>query len=78
MIATIWTQKGCPLCEQVKNSIGEGNYEERAVSELMAGVDKNTDAMAQLMIQNMELPLVMIDDEFISPRELLAASKNAA
>ena len=34
MKAEIWTQEGCTLCEQVKETLGEGNYEEHPAALL--------------------------------------------
>jgi len=60
----IWTQKECPLCENVKAKHGEGNYVEHDVKDLMSGANQDMDAMVQLTMQNMVLPLVMIDGKW--------------
>jgi len=65
MQAIIYTQQDCPLCDQAKAHFGEGNYEERESSDLVSGKDRNMDAMAQLAIQNMRLPLIFSDGEWI-------------
>ena len=71
MSITVWTQEGCGLCEQVKEALGSGSYEERPADELISGVDRNIDAMVQLSMQNMELPLVQIDGTWVSPHEVI-------
>ena len=71
----IWTQEGCHLCENIKKYFSGHDYQEREASELLSGVDKNNEAMVQLAMQDMMLPLVSINGKFISPFELL---ENAA
>lgn len=67
----IYTQEDCPLCDKVKEKIGEGNYLELKAKDLITGEIKDLDAMTQLCEQNMELPLIWIDSEFIKPEEFL-------
>ena len=76
--ATIWTQEGCPLCERVKACLAAEGYEEREVNELMSGTEKNHEAMVQLAMQDMELPLVRIDGAFVGPNEILARHGTSA
>lgn len=70
-MVTIYTQEGCPLCERVKAHYGEGHYIERPVQGLLTGTDRNMDAMAQLAMQNLELPLILEAGQWITPRQLL-------
>lgn len=69
--AIIWTQEGCALCEQVKTILGEGNYEERDATGLIGGADPDLDAMVQLTMQNMVLPVVKIGDNFADVHDLV-------
>jgi hypothetical protein len=48
------------------------------VTDLMSGIDKNMDAMAQLAMQNMELPLILLDEEWVSPTDILKVPASAA
>ncbi|MBN1256498.1 MAG: hypothetical protein JXA52_02195 [Planctomycetes bacterium] len=68
----IWTKPGCTTCEKVKEVIGAGNYEEHPAEALLDGLEMNLDAMVQLAQQNMELPIIMCDGQFISPEDLLS------
>ena len=77
METIVWTQPECPLCEAVKRCLGAGNYEERAAEALLGGYDRDMDAMAQLAMQNMELPLVRRDGEWIRPQAILDQSAAA-
>ena len=67
----LWTQADCPLCERVKALFVSQGYEERAAADLLTGADKDIEAMTQLAMQDMQLPLVMIDGRFVVPQELL-------
>ncbi|MHC4871020.1 MAG: glutaredoxin family protein [Planctomycetota bacterium] len=70
-MVTIWTQEGCSLCEKVKEIFKGKDFEERNAEDLINGDDRNVDAMTQLAMQNMELPLVMIDGHFVNVFDLL-------
>ncbi len=72
---TLWTQNGCPLCAEVKAIFAGQDYEERDAAELLAGTTPDADAMVQLAMQDMQLPLVMLDGRFVPPLELI---ENAA
>ena len=72
MKPVIYTQELCPLCAEIKAHFGEGNYKEKDAAKLMDGTDKNMDAMAQLAMQGMVLPLVEINGKWVCPKELLA------
>lgn len=75
---TIWTQDGCPLCEKVKAIFGEGNYTELAASELISGDRADDEAMAQLAMQDMQLPLVKVDGHWKNLHDLLTRASAAA
>lgn len=77
MRVILWTQPICPLCEQVKGYFSEVGYEERAASELLSGADRDPEAMAQLAMQNMELPMIQVNGAFVSPRAILAQTRAA-
>ena len=74
----IWTQPGCLRCEIAKTVIGEGNYEERAADLLLSGFEQNLEAMVQLVQQNMELPIISCDGEFIVVDEIIGAQQDQA
>ncbi|MBN2712538.1 MAG: hypothetical protein JXR97_08935 [Planctomycetes bacterium] len=74
----LWTQEDCPLCGKVKAAYAENGYEERNAQELIRGDNVDTDAMTQLAMQNMQLPIVMVDGEFVDPRAVISASGEAA
>ena len=65
---TLWTQDGCSLCAQVKEALAGEPLEERDVAQLLSGADKDDDAMAQLAMQDMQLPVVRIDGQFLDTR----------
>lgn len=70
-ITIVWTQEDCPLCERVKETLGAGNYEERRAEDLIGGFDRDMDAMAQLAMQNMELPLIRRGATWLRPQDIL-------
>lgn len=67
----IWTQENCPLCQKVKDLFGEGNYVEKQAADLLGGSIPDADAMAQLAMQDMQLPLVQVDGEWQEVTALL-------
>lgn len=77
MRVILWTQPICPLCQQVKAYFAEVGYEERAASELTSGADRDPEAMAQLAMQNMELPMIQVNGAFVSPRAILSQTRAA-
>ncbi len=74
----IWTQEDCPLCQKVKTYYGEGNFEERAAQDLLGGNVPDIDAMAQLAMQDMQLPLVQVDGEWVDVCSILTEAGYAA
>ena len=75
----IWTQENCPLCQRVKEHFGEGNFVEKHAAELLSGDDADTEAMVQLAMQDMQLPLVKVAGEWKNVHDILATgSINAA
>lgn len=75
---TIWTQENCPLCQRVKEHFGAGNFVEKHASELLSGDDADTEAMVQLAMQDMQLPLVQVAGEWKNVHEILAAAATNA
>ena len=75
--AVIYTQLGCSLCGKVRKVLQGKGYEieERDAEDLLGGHDQDMDAMAQLAMQGMELPLVMIDGDWVKPKGVLAWRK---
>lgn len=74
----LWTQPNCPLCEQVKEVLSGDHLEEHPVTELITGATRNDEALAQLAMQDMAVPLVMIDGAFINPMDIIAPDEAAA
>ncbi len=74
----LWTQNDCPLCERVKAYYGAGNYTEKNVLELVSGDEPNDEAMAQLAMQDMQLPLIQIGETFADVNEILAKAESDA
>lgn len=68
----IWTQEGCSLCGKIKEMFMENGFEEKNAEDLISGDNRDIEAMTQLAMQNMELPLVMIDGEFVNAFDLLS------
>ncbi len=60
----IYTNEDCQLCEKVKAFHGEGNYTEHQAQDLLSGANQDMEAMAQLAMQNMALPLVKINGKW--------------
>lgn len=72
----IWTREGCEICHHVKMLLEEQRtcyIDERNADDLVSGGEPNLDAMAQLASQNMMLPVVQIDGEFVNPATLVGA-----
>lgn len=74
----IWTQQDCPLCQRVKCYFGEGNYEERDAQGLLGGNMPDIEAMTQLAMQDMQLPLVQVNGEWQNVCDLLSSAESAA
>lgn len=68
MIATIWTQKNCRVCEMEKELLLREGYEldERDADEIRTGGDR--DALTAFSMQNDALPLVRIDGKYMKTR----------
>lgn len=64
--ATVWTQEGCPRCEEEKTLLRAEGYE---VEELDIGdtciIER--EMFEQLHLQNEMLPVVRIDGRFRTP-----------
>lgn len=76
--AVLWSLPECALCASVEAALlGSGHVVEvRPASELTAGRDANTDAMAQLALQDMAAPVVWIHGRgFVEPRQILDTEK---
>ena len=79
MKAKLWIAPGCELCVRVRDALLDRGYTEiieRPASDLTSGEDRNHDALVQLAMQNMALPVVWVSDNgFIKPELLLPATK---
>jgi len=69
----IYTQSGCNLCCKVRESLKGKGYEveEREVEDLLSGKYRDMDALAQLSMQNMELPVVVLNDRCVGVGDVL-------
>lgn len=75
---TIWSQDNCPVCDRVKAIFANDTIDERQVTELISGCERNDEALAQLAMQDMMVPLVKVDGKFVSLDDVLAAEDAAA
>lgn len=73
----LWTQHHCPLCEEVKKKLAGQEYEEKNAGDLILGEEQNEEALVQLAMQDMQLPLIMIDGKFIDVAEFLSTAEAA-
>jgi glutaredoxin len=73
MTATVWTSEDCDRCKEVKDRLKADGYEieERNARDLINGTNRDVDAMAQLASQNMQLPLIMIEGEYVTIEDVL-------
>lgn len=67
----LWTLRDCPVCDRVKHCLPEGGYTELDANALIDGTQKHPEAMVQLAMQDMQLPLVMVNGYFVDPHTFL-------
>lgn len=68
----IWTQPDCPHCERIKSFFGAGAYEERDAEALVAGTEPDEAALVQLVMQNLQVPVVRVEGQFVAVHEIIA------
>ena len=62
----------CSRCEVIKQRLAGRSIEFRQIEEVQAGRDPlHVEGMAQLAWQDYELPVVLLDGEFVGPAALL-------
>ncbi len=66
----IWGSDTCPECESIKKYYSSIGYNYNDVSELVSGEKADVDAMVQLSFQNMRLPLIQVDGNWVDPKDL--------
>ena len=66
----IWGSDGCQECENIKRYYEKNGYTYTDVQELISGERADVDALVQLSFQQMRLPLVRVDGEWIDPVEI--------
>ena len=66
----IYTTEDCPLCNLAKDMYPDA--EVRDVEDLQSGKIVDMDAMVQLSMQNMALPVIRLGEQYIKPSELKA------
>lgn len=78
--AIIWTSDDCVTCRNIKQYLSEElgyDTEEREAEKLISGEDRDVDVIAQLADQNMQLPVIMIDGEFVNPANVQDLKRGA-
>ncbi len=63
----IWGSSDCPECERIKQLYAVNDYKYYDISDLISGEEADVDAMVQLSFQNMRLPLIKVDGEWVDP-----------
>lgn len=66
----IWGNDNCPECENIKKYYSTAGYKYNNVDELVSGEKADVDAMVQLAFQQMRLPLIKVDNEWVDPEEI--------
>ena len=66
----IWGNEGCQECEAIKRYFAKSGYVYTDVQELISGEKADVDALVQLSFQQMRLPLLRIDGEWVDPVEI--------
>lgn len=66
----IWTQEDCPLCDEAKQEIGSRAHIEYKGEALIKGTHKDIEALTQLAMQGMALPVIRVDGLFVEPKNL--------
>ena len=67
----IWGRAECPECQKIKDLFDKQGYEYNDIDSLISSNTPNVEAMTQLSFQDMRLPLVMIADEWVDPKEII-------
>ncbi len=66
----IWGNDNCPECEKVKKYYSSVGYQYNDVNVLVSGEKADVDAMVQLAFQQMRLPLIKVNGEWVDPDEI--------
>jgi len=74
----LWSQDGCSVCEQVREALAGESIEVRDAARLIDGSEPNDEAMAQLAMQDFQIPVVQIDGVFVEAAEVLARAHGQA
>ena len=72
--AIVWTRPDCTICQQVKSLLSCACYDidERSTTQLVDAVEPDVEAMTQLALQGMQVPIVKIYGlGFVEPVKLL-------
>ncbi len=70
----IWGSSDCPECERVKKLYSDSGYRYYDIADLISGDKADIDAMVQLSFQDMRLPLIKVDGEWVDPETLRSSS----
>ena len=68
----IWFKEGCSRCAAIKASLAGRRIDYRPIEAVLSGEDPHcVDALAQLAWQDYQLPVILLDSEFVEPEKLL-------
>lgn len=70
--ARVWSEADCPLCDKALQHLTAQGYEieKKSASALITGKEPDMDALVQLTLQTMSLPIIELDGNFIHPGDL--------
>ena len=72
----LWVKEGCERCEAVNKRLANHCVTVKPIEAAETGRDpRSVDVMAQVAWQDWELPVVMVDGEFVDLGELLAKAR---
>lgn len=74
--ATIWTQKDCFLCKQVKDLLKNNGYEVEEIPAKEIDLTRDIELKTQLAYQNLELPVIMLEGKLVDINEVQSFLKN--
>ena len=74
MKVTLWTTDDCPKCEEAKALLAASGIEHeiRTGADLTSGAEQNADALVQLAMQDMAMPIIKVDNTYTDLESLRA------
>jgi len=72
--AVVYHQESCFACAKVIDALLSAGVtvEVREVADLLSGKFRDIEALAQLGLQNQELPVVLIEGKAVNPQEVMS------